>query len=115
MFKAQKVGACIKYLFLMLFVFILRVVTNPFGGGCYVGTVEASLNLTNPLGYAEQVSVGLEYGTQRTNLCSFTYTVPKPWNYPVIGDLRLQQLLTDRQPWSSYVERLRGGMVTVTR
>ena len=35
--------------------------------------------------------------------------------YPVIGDVRLQQLITDREPWSSFVERFRGGIVTVVR
>jgi hypothetical protein len=79
------------------------------------GTVEASLHLHNPIGHAEQITFGLEYGTQRTNLASLTYTIPKPLGYPMIADVRLQQLLTDREPWSSYVERLRGGIATITR
>lgn len=33
----------------------------------------------------------------------------------MIADVRLQQLVTDREPWSSYVERLRGGIATITR
>jgi hypothetical protein len=78
------------------------------------GTVEMSLNLNNPIGYAEAITFGLEYGTQRTNLCSLTYTIPKPWGHPAIADVRLQQLVTDREPWCSYVERLRGAVFTVT-
>ena len=113
MFKAQKVLSCIHIASLLRFPLHFSMVTN--AGNLNAGTVEASLNLNNPLGYAEQISAGLEYGTQRTNLANLTYTVPKPWNYPVIGDFRLQQLLTDRQTWSSYVERLRSGMVSVTR
>lgn len=89
-----------------------------FHSGTYVqgteGTVEASLHLHNPIGHAEQITFGLEYGTQRTNLASLTYTIPKPLGYRMIADVRLQQLVTDRESWSSYVERLRGGIATIT-
>jgi hypothetical protein len=33
----------------------------------------------------------------------------------MIADVRFHQLFTDREPWSSYVERLRGGIATITR
>jgi len=78
-------------------------------------TVEASLNLNNPFGYTDQVSIGVEHGTKHTNVYSVTYTLPKPLGRPVIADVRLHQLFSDREPWSSYVERLRGLIATIAR
>jgi len=77
--------------------------------------VEASLNLTNPFGYAEMISLGVEQGTQHTNTYSLSYTIPKPWGHPAIADIRINQLFSDKEFWSSYVQRLRGGTATVTR
>jgi hypothetical protein len=56
------------------------------------GSVEASLNLNNPLGYAEQISLTAEYGSQSTNVYSFAVTKPRPSGLPVLLDLRLNQL-----------------------
>lgn len=81
----------------------------------FAGTVEASLNLNNPIGNAEQISIGIEHGTMHTNVYSVAYTHPKPWGLPAIADLRLHQLFSDREPWSSYVERMRGGIATISR
>ena len=81
----------------------------------HAGSVEASLNLTNPLGYAEQVSLGAEYGSQATNSCTFAVTKPKPMGYPVLLDARLHQLGHNHQAWSSFVELLRGGAITLSR
>ena len=97
-----------------LFYFLLFIILNYFFID-FTGTVEAYLDLKNPFGEAEHVTVGIEHGSQRTNVCSVNYTVPKPGGYPVLADLRLQQLFNDREQWSSYVERLRGGVATITR
>ncbi|PRW61285.1 Sorting and assembly machinery component 50 [Chlorella sorokiniana] len=86
--------------------------------GTYVqgteGSVETSLNLTNPLGYAEQISVGAEYGSQSTNVYTLAVTKPKPWGAPLLADVRLHQLGHNYGQWSSFAELLRGGSVTLT-
>ena len=56
------------------------------------GSVEASVNLNNPLGYAEQVSLTAEYGSQSTNVFSLAITKPKPAGLPLLLDFRLNQL-----------------------
>lgn len=86
--------------------------------GTYVqgteGSVQTSLNLTNPLGHAEQVSLSAEYGSQSTNLYTLAVTKPKPLGRPLLADVRLHQLGHNYQPWSSYAELLRGGQVTLS-
>ncbi|PSC74144.1 sorting and assembly machinery component 50-like protein B-like [Micractinium conductrix] len=86
--------------------------------GTYVqgveGSVQTSLNLTNPLGYAEQVSVGAEYGSQSSSEFHLALTKPKPWGKPLLADVRLHQLGHNYQRWSSYAELLRGGQVTLS-
>ena len=103
------------------------------------GSVETSLNLTNPLGHAEQISLGAEYGTQSTNVYTLSATKPvrlPAWataagggaggssgvaingrqaGVPAVADLRLHQLFHDYGRWSSYSELLRGGVATLTR
>ncbi|KAL4452572.1 hypothetical protein ABPG75_008234 [Micractinium tetrahymenae] len=86
--------------------------------GTYVqgteGSVQTSLNLTNPLGHAEQVSLGAEYGSQATNIYTLAVTKPKPFGAALLADVRLHQLGHNYQPWSSYAELLRGGQVTLS-
>ncbi|KAL4421736.1 hypothetical protein ABPG77_002352 [Micractinium sp. CCAP 211/92] len=86
--------------------------------GTYVqgteGSVQTALNLTNPLGHAEQVSLSVEYGSQATNIYTLAVTKPKPFGRPLLADLRLHQLGHNYQPWSSYAEVLRGGQVTLS-
>lgn len=79
------------------------------------GSVETSVNLTNPLGYAEQVSLGVEYGTQATNVYTLALTKPKPLGRSLLADVRLHQQVHSCQTWSSYVELVRGGAVTLSR
>ena len=86
-----------------------------YGSFVFAGTVEAALNVSNPFGQAEQISLSVEQGTSKTNLSSITLTVPKPLGFPIHGDLRVQQFFTDRSSWSSHVERLRGCKLTVAR
>lgn len=43
-----------------------------------------SLNLTNPLGYAEQISASAEYGSQSTNVYSLGVTKPRPSGLPLL-------------------------------
>ncbi|KAI7844949.1 hypothetical protein COHA_001596 [Chlorella ohadii] len=87
--------------------------------GTYVqgteGSVETALNLTNPLGYAEQISIGAEYGSQSTNVYTIAVTKPKPWGAPLLADVRLHQLGHNYGQWSSFAELLRGGSITLTR
>ncbi|KAI3432894.1 hypothetical protein D9Q98_010476 [Chlorella vulgaris] len=78
------------------------------------GSVETSVNLTNPLGYAEQVSLGVEYGTQATNVYTLALTKPKPLGRSLLADVRLHQQVHSCQTWSSYVELVRGGAVTLS-
>lgn len=89
---------------------------------CLAGSLETSLNLTNPLGYAEQISIGAEYGTQSTNVYTLALTKPVRLRWggprpgvPATADLRLHQLFHDYGRWSSYSELLRGGVATLTR
>lgn len=79
------------------------------------GSVETSLNLTNPLGYAEHVSLGVEHGSQATNIYTLALTKPKPWGRSLLLDARLHQLGHNYQGWSSYVELVRGGALTLSR
>ena len=73
-----------------------------------------SLNLTNALGYAEQVSVGAEYGSQSTNIYTLALSKPKPFGQPLLADVRLHQLGHNYKAWSSYAELLRGGAITLS-
>lgn len=82
---------------------------------CAPGSVEVSLNLTNPLGHAEQLSLTAEYGSQSTNVYSLTVTKPRPRGLPLLLDARVHQLFHSHQWASSFSEQLRGGMVTLTR
>lgn len=91
---------------------LLRLHTGTYVQGTE-GSVEASLNLNNPLGYAEQVTLGCEYGSQNTNVYSLGVSKPRPGGTPALLDLRLHQLFHNYQPWSSYTELLRGGVVTL--
>lgn len=99
--------------------------------------MEASLNLNNPLGYAEQVcllscvnaccfwhtinlwlhiaqvTLGAEYGSQSTNIYSLGMSKPRPGGTATLLDMRLHQLFHNYQPWSSYTELLRCGSGTV--
>ena len=77
--------------------------------------MEASLNLTNPVGYAEQVSLGAEYGSQSTSIYRLGLTKPKAFGRPLLADVRLHQLAHNFSRWSSYAELLRGGALTLSR
>ena len=79
------------------------------------GSMETSLNLTNPLGYAEQVSLGAEYGSQSTSIYRLGLTKPKAFGRPLLADVRLHQLAHNFSRWSSYAELLRGGALTLSR
>jgi outer membrane protein insertion porin family len=79
------------------------------------GTMEVSLNVNNALGYAEQIAASVEYGLQRSNVCSLSLTKPRPWGRPLIGELRFHQLSNNFEKWSSFTELLRGGVATLTR
>jgi hypothetical protein len=79
------------------------------------GSMDTSLNLTNPLGYAEQVSLGAEYGSQSTSIYRVGLTKPKAFGRPLLADVRLHQLAHDFSRWSSYAELLRGGALTLSR
>ncbi|GAB4818843.1 hypothetical protein N2152v2_005889 [Parachlorella kessleri] len=92
---------------------VLRLHTGTYVQGTE-GSVEASLNLTNPLGYAEQVSLTAEYGSQSTNVYSLAITKPKPAGLPLLLDFRLNQLFHSYQWTSSFSELLRGGALTLT-
>lgn len=73
-----------------------------------------SLNLTNPLGHAEQVSVAAEYGSQSSNVYSLAVTKPRPRGLPLLLDLRVNQLFHSHQWASSFSELTRGGALTAT-
>ena len=86
----------------------------------HAGSVELSFNLCNPLGYAENVSLSAEFGSQSaTALNSSTYTLaltkPRPYGFPIVASARLHQLFHNCQRWSSYTELLRGGLLTASR
>ncbi len=46
-----------------------------------------ALGLTNPLGFAEQISLGIERGSQSSNTYSFGLSKPRP-----AGDMPLMQM-----------------------
>lgn len=79
------------------------------------GSVEVSVNLTNPSGHAEQVSLGAEYGSQASNVYTLAVTKPRPAGRPLLADARLHQLGHNHQAASSYVELVRGGALTLSR
>ena len=81
----------------------------------HAGSVESSLNLTNPLGYAEQINLGAEYGSQSTNVYKLALSKPKPFGRPLLAELRLHQLAHSCENWSSFAELLRGGVATLSR
>ena len=91
-----------------------RPLARPLPPPLPAGSVETSLNLINPLGYAEQVSIGAEVGSQATNVYTLAISQPRPGGLPAVGDLRLHQLSHNYGPWSSYSELLRGGVATLT-
>lgn len=77
--------------------------------------MEVSVNLTNPSGHAEQVSLGAEYGSQASNVYTLALTKPRPGGRPLLADVRLHQLGHSHQAASSYVELVRGGALTLSR
>ena len=84
------------------------------------GSVEGALKLCNPLGYAEQITLRAECGSQSpAGLNSTTYalalTKPRPFGLGVVADARLHQLFHNCTRWSSYTELLRGGALTLSR
>ena len=74
--------------------------------------MEVGVNLTNPLGRAEQVDLQLEQGSQSTNSFCLSYTRPRFWGRGV-ADVRLQQVFHSYERWSSFTERVRGCLATV--
>lgn len=80
-----------------------------------IGTVEATLNLRNYAGFAEKVAVSIEHGISRSNIYSVALSVPRIMTTPYGVDVKVQQLFNDREKWSSFVERLRGVVVTLSR
>ena len=80
--------------------------------GTYVqgseGTVEATLNIRNCVGYAERVSLSVEQGMSNSNLYSLQLQIPRVMRMPYHIDLRMHQVFDNKSKWSSYTERLRG-------
>lgn len=79
------------------------------------GSVQASLDLNNPTGNAEQVAFTVEYGMQTANTCTLSVSKPRPWGRAMIADGRLHQLFHNYERWSSFTELFRGGMATFAR
>ena len=79
--------------------------------GTYVqgseGTVEATLNIRNCLGYAEKASLSVEQGMSDSNLYCLRFQIPRILRMPYEMDLRIQQVFDNKSKWSSYSERLR--------
>lgn len=87
--------------------------------GTYVqgseGTVEATINVRNYLGYAEKMSLSVEQGMSNSNLYSLRLQIPRIMRMTYYIDLRAHQMFDNKTKWSSYTERLRGMSVSLVR
>lgn len=79
------------------------------------GTLEATANLKNFFGFADKVSLSVERGLTHSNVYSLSGLIPRILGLPYSVEVKAQQLFDDKSNWSSYVERLRGGVVSVSR
>ena len=73
------------------------------------------MNIRNYAGYAEKTSVAAEYGVSHSNTFSVSSSVPRVCGLPIQFDFKIQQASHDREKWSSFIERFRGGSVSITR
>lgn len=93
---------------------LIQVHSGTYIQGGLEASAEASLNLNNRFGWAEQISFTADYGTRKTNQFAISLTVPRPKNTPSIFDFRIYQNIADRQFLSSYLERMRGLSASIT-
>lgn len=79
------------------------------------GTVETSINLKNLFGFADLLTLTLEKGLSQSNVYSISGSVPKFLDSPYRVECKIHQIFQDRQKWSSYVERFRGGSISLSK
>jgi hypothetical protein len=83
--------------------------------GTYVQGSEGTLNIRNYAGYAEKVSLSVEQGLSHSNVYATRLSVPRVFRLPYHVDWKVHQVFDNNEKWSSYVERLRGMALSVTR
>lgn len=77
--------------------------------------MELSFSLTNLLGVAETATLTGQYGSASSNELAITLAKPRPFSYPVQTELLLLQQSNNFQKFSSFTERLQGGIFSVSR
>ena len=81
----------------------------------WAGQVEVSTSLTNVLGAAESATFSGQYSSASSNEFSVTLSKPRAYGYPIQTELLLHQQFNNYQKWSSFSERLRGGVFSLHR
>ena len=79
------------------------------------GQVELSFGLKNILGYAESTTFSGQYGSASSNEFSVSVSKPRIYGYPLNSEVQLLQQFSNFQKWSSFTERLRGGVFSLSR
>lgn len=77
------------------------------------GSVEFTLGLTNPVGYAESVQASAAFGSQTSNEYGLVFRKPRLGGGAWDGEIRLMQHSKSWERQSSYAELLRGGSLGV--
>ncbi|KAK9830313.1 hypothetical protein WJX72_010954 [[Myrmecia] bisecta] len=77
------------------------------------GSLELSVGLVNLLGTAETINVSVEYGTQSSNEYSLVLHKPRIYGKDLNAELAIHQLFRSQRPYSSFTEKLRGGMASL--
>jgi hypothetical protein len=78
------------------------------------GSVELGGKIVNPFGHAEQITLGVTYGSMHTSESKVDIFKPRPFGYPVQMNLNMQQVVHSYEQWSSFTERLRGTSASVS-
>ena len=74
-----------------------------------------TVNLTNPLGYAENLQLSAEVGHQSFSEVAFRIARPRISAKPLNVELALHQQNLNNEKWSSYREQMRGGILRLLR